>query len=235
MARVVVLENPAQRKGCLAVDMAKYIAQIPARFGTFTALIDYLDSAPFVADDGFQPGAGNVCVPRQRSRVWPREFNCWEATAHVAAEGIRLLPSTWVILIQDQTFGNTRHVWPTISFMGKLAAPIGITRTPAANAWYNDLFGGVHWAGDKVLRFFGGGSLSDSIASASGDSLPDWARTEEQKKAHDNERLTTEATKPSTTTQATKPTQTATTAAKTDSPESSVIPDSGRGAMDDAI
>ncbi|MFO0580514.1 MAG: hypothetical protein U1A78_41615 [Polyangia bacterium] len=54
-----------------------------------------------------------------------------------------------------------------------------------AQAWYNDLFGGVHWAGDKVLRVFGMGTVSDSISSAAGDSLPDWARTADQQKAAD--------------------------------------------------
>ena len=36
--------------------------------------------------------------------------------------------------------------------------------------------------GDKVLRAFGGGELSDTLATTEGDALPDWARTEAQKK-----------------------------------------------------
>ena len=64
-------------------------------------------------------------------------------------------------------------------FVGSAGAPPG---APPANAWYNDLLGGVHWVGDKVLRAFGVGELSDTLATTEGDALPDWARTEAQKK-----------------------------------------------------
>ena len=64
-------------------------------------------------------------------------------------------------------------------FVGSAGTPPG---APPANAWYNDLLGGVHWVGDKVLRAFGGGDLSDTLATTEGDALPDWARTEAQKK-----------------------------------------------------
>ena len=64
-------------------------------------------------------------------------------------------------------------------FVGSSSTPLG---APPANAWYNDLLGGVHWVGDKVLRAFGGGELSDTLATTEGDALPDWARTEAQKK-----------------------------------------------------
>ncbi len=64
-------------------------------------------------------------------------------------------------------------------FVGSAGAPPG---APPANAWYNDLLGGVHWVGDKVLRAFGSGELSDTLATTEGDALPDWARTEAQKK-----------------------------------------------------
>lgn len=60
---------------------------------------------------------------------------------------------------------------------------------PPANAIGNDLFGGVHLVGDKLLRAFGLGGLSDSIASAAGDELPDWARTQEQKNQREREQL----------------------------------------------
>ena len=52
-----------------------------------------------------------------------------------------------------------------------------------AQAWYNNLFGAVHYVGDKALRIFSMGTISDSISSAAGDSLPDWARTDDQRKA----------------------------------------------------
>ena len=64
-------------------------------------------------------------------------------------------------------------------FVGSAGTPPG---APPANAWYNDLLGGVHWVGDKVLRAFGVGELSDTLATTEGDALPDWARTEAQKK-----------------------------------------------------
>ena len=60
---------------------------------------------------------------------------------------------------------------------------------PPANGLGNDIFGGVHLVGDKLLRAFGLGGLSDSIASAAGDELPDWARTQEQKNQREREQL----------------------------------------------
>ena len=56
-----------------------------------------------------------------------------------------------------------------------------------AQAWYNDLLGGVHWVGDKALRVFGQGNLSDSIAKGAGDAIPEWSLTDEQKKAREAE------------------------------------------------
>jgi hypothetical protein len=64
-------------------------------------------------------------------------------------------------------------------FVGTSTLPPG---APPANAWYNDLLGGAHWVGDKVLRAFGVGDLSDTLATTEGDALPDWARTEAQRK-----------------------------------------------------
>jgi flagellar biosynthesis GTPase FlhF len=54
-----------------------------------------------------------------------------------------------------------------------------------AQAWYNDLLGGVHFVGDKVLRAFGAGQVSDMLSDAEGDELPDWSRTSDQKKARE--------------------------------------------------
>lgn len=64
-------------------------------------------------------------------------------------------------------------------FVGSGTLPPG---APPANAWYNDLLGGVHWVGDKVLRAFGVGELSDTLSTTEGDALPDWARTDGQRK-----------------------------------------------------
>ena len=64
-------------------------------------------------------------------------------------------------------------------FVGSGTFPPG---APPANAWYNDLLGGVHWVGDKVLRAFGVGELSDTLSTTEGAALPDWARTEAQRK-----------------------------------------------------
>jgi uncharacterized protein YceH (UPF0502 family) len=47
--------------------------------------------------------------------------------------------------------------------------------------WYNDVLGGVHFVGDKVLRVFGMADLADQLAEVEGDELPDWARTAKQK------------------------------------------------------
>lgn len=188
MARVVVIESP-QHRNCLAADMADYIARIPPRFESVIDLVAALQSAPFERDSGFEGSATDTaCLPPQRSRIWPSSFNCWEATAHFAAEAARLLPEQWMILIQDKQIGNYRHVWPTLAFSGKLAPPIG----NAANEWYNDLFGGIHFVGDKVLRFFGGGAISDLIAEKAGDALPDWARTPEQVAVHEKQNIEVE-------------------------------------------
>lgn len=72
-----------------------------------------------------------------------------------------------------------------------------VSQVFTAQAWYNDLFGGIHLVGDKALRVFGVGALSDTIASGAGDALPDWARTDDQQKARDVERAkeTAEAAK----------------------------------------
>lgn len=50
-----------------------------------------------------------------------------------------------------------------------------------ADAVQNDILGGIHFVGDKVLRIFGLGTVSDSLADVEGDALPDAARTEQQR------------------------------------------------------
>lgn len=58
---------------------------------------------------------------------------------------------------------------------------IGSAGSERADAVLNDVLGGIHFVGDKALRLFGLGSVSDSLADAEGDALPDFARTDEQK------------------------------------------------------
>jgi hypothetical protein len=215
----MVIENP-QQKYCLQADMARYIARIPPRFGSLIELVNYLVSAPFVRDALGTDDSGNACIPAQRSRIWPNDYNCWEATAHFAAEAARLLPDNWIVLIRDVTDGNKRHVWPTLILAGKLAPPGFGDGRPIANEWYNDLFGGIHFAGDKVLRFFGAGAVSDMIADKSGDALPDWARTSEQL-----------ARKATTTEASPIPTEQPSTAPIA----APIVPTNRPGAMDDAI
>lgn len=198
MARIVFIENPEQRGRCLASDLAAYIRSIPPRFDSITALVNSINTAPFERDDGdsaLDASIEGACSPEQRSRIWPSSFNCWEATAHFAAEAARLLPPDWNIIIQDRTLNGRRHVWPIISFSNKLAPIAECQAQQPANAWYNDIFGGVHYVGDKVLRVFGLGSISDQISSLAGESLPDWARTEEQKvkKQHEENPVSTPA------------------------------------------
>lgn len=216
MARILFIENPEQQGRCLSGDLATYIKSIPPRFDSVTSLVAAISAAPFETDEGgsaLSVAIDGECSPGQRSRIWPQSFNCWEATAHFAAEASRLLPQDWTIVIQDKTLNGRRHVWPSITFGNKLAPINQIQPKQIANEWYNDLFGGIHYVGDKVLRVFGLGSISDQISSLAGDSLPDWARTEEQNNRQRQEPVpqpvsttATTPTAPTTATTATTPT-----------------------------
>lgn len=139
------------------------------------------------------------CSPPQRSRVWPDRMNCWEATAHFAAAAERFLPEQWTLHVWDRDLSNgTRHMWPslltpsgdhllvdlqTVAARKYPSKPYrglvkGVSTT--ANGTGNDVLGGVHLAGDKVLRVIGLGGLSDALSKVEGDALPDWSRTEDQ-------------------------------------------------------
>ena len=170
MARIVYIRNPSQPDDCLSGAMGAYIGRIPPRFATFSDAVAYLSRAKFEADDG-KSGDDTRCYPAQRARVWPATFNCWEATAHLVAEGARLLPADWILYVHDQTFGPYRHVWATLEFPGILG---GVR--PVANLSGNDVLGGLHVAGRMVLSAFGAGGVGDALESAEGDALPDWAR-----------------------------------------------------------
>lgn len=175
MARVVYIRNPSQPDDCLSGAMGAYIARIPPRFAAFSDAVAYLSRAKFEADDG-KSGDDSRCYPAQRARVWPTTFNCWEATAHLVAEGARLLPADWILYVHDQTFGPYRHVWATLEFPGLLG---GVR--PVANLSGNDVLGGLHVAGRMVLSAFGAGGVGDALEGAEGDALPDWARNSPKK------------------------------------------------------
>lgn len=161
MARVLLLENAQQVGGCLARDFAEYVKRIPPRFNSFVDAVDAISRAPYDADDGRSANDANAaCMPAQRSRIWPESFNCWEASAHVAAEGARLLPSSWVIVVRDQTESGRRHVWPTITLPGVL------TPLQPANVSAGDVFETVGrvvlGVGEAVGRAYGLGPAIDA-------------------------------------------------------------------------
>lgn len=212
---LIAHQHAGQGRSCLAglVRYAGRIAQTPeaARFGSDQEIIDWLWQQPVKLDlgeDGVDRECG--CDPCQRSRIWPRDgLNCWEALAHYVGVGLR---QHWPVEIHlyDARIRQQRHVWPAVRPFGESspAQPVILQRPApgvapsavataqsflqvlpgAAQAWYNDLFGVVHFVGDKVLRVFGVGGLSDTIADAADDSLPDWARTSDQKKQREAER-----------------------------------------------
>lgn len=170
MARVYYIENPSQADGCLAGAMQDYIARIPARFSAFEEAVTWIASLRFEPDTGAQ-GTDTRCFPAQRARVWPETINCWEATAHIAAEGKRLLPEDWSIVIRDATVNGRRHVWPTIE-LPRILGPLN----PVANVTGNDVFGGVHVLGRAVLRGFGLDALGEVLEQVEQPILPDWAK-----------------------------------------------------------
>lgn len=170
MARILYIRNPSQPDDCLSGAMAAYIRRIPPRFALFTDAVAYLARAKFEADDG-KSGDDRRCYPAQRARIWPATFNCWEATAHIAAEGARLLPRDWIIRVHDQNYGAYRHVWATLELPG-LLGPF----RPAANGVAEDVLGGFHVVGKTALSVFGLGGVADRIEDLEGDALPDWAK-----------------------------------------------------------
>jgi len=170
MARVYYIENPSQPDGCLAGAMKDYIARIPARFSVFEDAVTWIASLRFEPDTGTQ-GTDTRCFPAQRARIWPETINCWEATAHIAAEGKRLLPDYWSIVIRDATVNGRRHVWPTIE-LPRILGPLN----PVANVSGNDVFGGVHVIGRAVLRGFGLDALGEVLEQVEDPVLPDWVK-----------------------------------------------------------
>ncbi len=90
------------------------------------------------------------------------------------------------------SFGWARGLLPAAD-----SQPRSEARKPAnAAAWYNDLLGGTHYVGDKVLRAFGLGGVSDTLADVEGDALPDYARTDDQRRMRELERAAEQAAQP---------------------------------------
>lgn len=202
---VILHESSGQPGSCLEglVSYAREIAKTEqASRMSEGELFVYLWNSPVVFDNGEGPTVGG-CNPAQRSRIWPQDFNCWEATAHFV--GWALAQHLEVELhLFDAYLGKLRHVFPAWRSVGSIENPealvlqppvsprsgfqnlasLGMARTKdqggRAQAWYNDLLGVVHFAGDKVLRVFGQGELADSLADYEGDDLPDWSRTKGQ-------------------------------------------------------
>lgn len=196
MARVVFHEHPSQAGTCLPGAFAQYMERIPVGdYQDLDEVWQHLRAAPFEADWGRTSRGDERCQPVQRSRIWPKRFNCWEATAHFAAAARRLLPDTFAVHVWDRQLPNgARHVWPSLvtprgqHLLVDLQTVVppehdpgaynGILTEPPANAteWWNQVLGAVHFTGDKVLRVFNLGDLSDQIEPAYGDTLPDWSK-----------------------------------------------------------
>lgn len=198
LPRVVLHQHSGQQADCLA-GLVEYAAKIATNKHTFAfqypeQIIGWLWRQPVKLDLGEGPTVAG-CHPAQRSRIWPDNgLNCWEAVAHLL--GVAFCNS-WPIEfhIYDARIGNQRHVFPAIRPLHAMSdnpIPIviqppvrtgksGLSLQAAQAAWYNDLLGGVHFVGDKVLRVFGMGDLSDQLADLEADELPDWARTAKQK------------------------------------------------------
>lgn len=161
MARVLLIENPQQAGSCLARDFAEYVKRIPPRFSSFTAAVDAISRAPYDPDDGLTANDSSAaCMPAQRSRIWPDSFNCWEASAHIAAEGARLLPPSWTVVIRDQTESGRRHVWPTITLPGVLT-PLRPANASAAEI-FETVGRTVLGVGEAVGRAYGLGPAIDA-------------------------------------------------------------------------
>ncbi len=197
LPRVVLHQHSGQENTCLEglVDYACQIFRNKHTYGFQSpeAILDWLLNQPVKLDSGDGPNVAG-CTPRQRSRVWPDDgLNCWEATAHLLAVAFA---NRWPIdfHVYDAKVGTQRHIFPAVAPLESDLIPIPLVIQPplktnknsktlnrAQAEWYNDLLGGLHFVGDKVLRVFGMGELSDSLAELESDELPDWARTAKQK------------------------------------------------------
>jgi len=166
-------------------------------FRTPQAMIEWLRQQPVKLDEGFGRQETG-CSPAQRSEVWP-EFgvNCWEATGHFVGAAIA---HRWALelFVFDALVNGQRHVFPAWRTLHSQSPPeplvlqppvrtgksqAGLRHVLAQAEWYEEILGGLHFVGDKVLRVFGAGGVADELANLEDDALPDWARTPEQRAA----------------------------------------------------
>lgn len=197
---VCLHQHSGQPGGCLE-GLVHYAVQIAQNKHTYAfrspySIVSWLWQQPVKLDRGDGPSVSG-CFPAQRSRIWPDDgLNCWEATAHLL--GVAFCHQ-WMLELHlfDAPVNGQRHVFPAVRPLYRFSdLPVPLVLQPpvrtgkiesalknAAQAWQNDLLGGVHIVGDKVLRAFGAGDLADQLAKLEGDELPDWARTAKQREA----------------------------------------------------
>jgi len=203
---VYLHQHSGQPESCLE-GLILYAVQIARNKHTYAfrtpyQIITWLWQQAVKLDHGDGPTVSG-CFPAQRSRIWPDDgLNCWEAVAHLLAVAFVY---QWMIEfhIYDARVGTQRHVFPAIRpLYGYNDFPVplviqppvstgksGISLRAVAQGWENDLLGGIHIVGDKVLRVFGLGDLSDQISTLEGDALPDWARTAKQREQRAAEQI----------------------------------------------
>jgi hypothetical protein len=117
------------------------------------------------------------------------------------------LPDGWQVHIWDRDLERldgeiVRHVWPSLlspdgqhllvdleSVTGRRVRPgqydadgyTHVLASPANTEWWNHVLGGLHFVGDKVLRIFGAGAVSDAVEPLWGDLIPEWSKTHKSK------------------------------------------------------
>lgn len=192
--RVYLHEGTGQQKSCLCslVDYGQRAArrQKAHCFASLEEYVDWCYAQPVSWDFGDGPTVPG-CDPVQRSQVWPHGgLNCWEATAHYLAVALALCARVEVHLYDAMVKGQ-RHVFPGIRQLGEGGKPTAVVLQPPlkprAQAWYNDLLGGLHVAGRTALDVVGtvyggpaggqaGDKLADVLEGVEDSSLPDWAK-----------------------------------------------------------
>lgn len=173
--RILLHENPAQKKGCLA-SLVRYAYQIERtafakEFTSLDSFVSWMRMQPVKLDRG-EPPQNSDCIPSQRQRIWPTDgFNCWEATAHYLATALALqVPE--IVHLYDVTRGGQRHVWPELQDPLQLKNPVPVVLQPAlqeglrAQGFSKNTVADVsNAAGGAALSAFGLGSLSPLIES----------------------------------------------------------------------
>lgn len=173
--RILLHDNPAQKKGCLE-SLVRYAYQIERtafakEFSSLDSFVAWMRMQPVKLDRGEAP-QGTGCSPSQRQRIWPTDgFNCWEATAHFLAIALALqVPE--IVHLYDVTRGGQRHVWPELQDPLQLKNPVPVVLQPAleeglrAQGFSKNTVADVsNAAGSAALSAWGLGSLSPLIES----------------------------------------------------------------------